>query len=86
MASWGKCRAFNASVKSIPFNNRNIIILFIDYELDAWSRDLNANFTLGDCLFAVFKLNKNADPDKFGYNGYVIGLDARLQFSLSNGE
>ena len=28
------------------------------------------------------KLTKNADPDKYGCNGYGIGLDARSQFSL----
>ena len=28
------------------------------------------------------KLTKNADPDKYGCNGYGIGLDARSQSSL----
>ena len=28
------------------------------------------------------KLTKNADPDKYGCNGYGIGSDARSQFSL----
>ena len=28
------------------------------------------------------KLNKNVDPDKYGYNGYGTGFDAHSQFSL----
>ena len=56
------------------------------YELDTSPRDLSTNFTLGDCLFGVFKLTKNADPDKYRYNGYGIGFDARSQFLLSNSE
>ena len=32
------------------------------------------------------KLTKNADLDKYGYCGYVIGFDSRSQFSLLGGE
>ena len=35
----------------------------ISYTLDQWSRDLNTDFTLGNCLFGSVKLTKNADPD-----------------------
>ena len=28
----------------------------MSYELDAWSRDLNTDFTLKDCLFGIVKL------------------------------
>ena len=31
------------------------------------------------------KLTKNADPEKYGYSGYCIGLDVRSQFSLPSG-
>ena len=51
-----------------------------------WSRDLNMDLTLSNCLFAAVKLTKNADSDKYGYSGYGIGFDASSQFSLSNGE
>ena len=32
--------------------------LYITYELDTWSRDLNPDFALGNCLFGVVKLTK----------------------------
>ena len=40
------------------------------------------DFTLKDCLFGAVKLTKNADPDKYSYSGYGIGLDFRSRFSL----
>ena len=58
---------------------------FIGYELDAWSRDLNSDFTLKDCLFEDVKLAKNADPHKYVYSGYGIRFDSHSQFSLTNG-
>ena len=45
---------------------------FYVYELDTWSRDLNSDFTLKDCLFRDVNLAKNADPDKYIYTGYSI--------------
>ena len=35
----------------VTFNPRNIVNLFIVYELDMWSQGLDAKFTLKDCLF-----------------------------------
>ena len=66
------------------FTRRNVINLFIVYELDTWSRDLSMDFILGDCLFRAVKLVKNPDQDKNGYSGYFIKFDARPQFSLPN--
>ena len=31
-------------------------------------------------LLGTLKLTKNADHDKYGYNGYGIGLDASSKF------
>ena len=45
-------------------------------ESDTWSRDLNKDFALGDCLFVVMKLTKNVDPDKYKYSCCAIGFDA----------
>ena len=59
--------------------------LFIVYELDKWSRDLSTDFTLKDCLFGSIKLTKNADPDKYKYNGYGIEFDLRSESSLPDG-
>ena len=51
--------------------------LFIVYELDRCSQDLNAKLTLKDCLFGNVKITKDADPNKYSYSGYGIGLDSR---------
>ena len=40
-----------------------IVNLYVSYTLDWWSRDLNAEFTLNNCLFGSVKLTKNADLD-----------------------
>ena len=45
---------------------------FIAYELNTWSRDLNPDFTLKDCLFGGVKLAKNVDLDKYVHSGYDI--------------
>ena len=49
------------------------------------SKDLDTDFTLGNCLFGVVKLTKNADPDKYKYSGHDIGFDSRSQFSWTDG-
>ena len=59
--------------------------LYIAYELDKWWWYLNTNFTVGNCLFGIAKLTRNADPHKYCYNGYDIGFVARSQFTWSNG-
>ena len=43
------------------FTPNNILNLFIVSELDRWSRDLNTDLSLKDCLFGAVKLTKNAD-------------------------
>ena len=68
----------------VTFTPSNVIRLFIVYELDTWSRDLNADFALKDCSFGAIKLNKKADPDKYSYSGYYIGLGYCSLFSLPN--
>ena len=42
-----------------------MVNLFIAYELDTWSWDLDTDFSLKDCLFGAVKLTKNADTDKY---------------------
>ena len=63
----------------------NVVNLFIVYELDTWSQDLNTEFTLRDCLFEAVKLTKNADTDKYKYGGHGIGFNPQLAFSLPDG-
>ena len=67
------------------FAHRNLVNLFIIHELGTCLMGLNTIFTLGGCLFGAVKLTKNADPDKYVYNGYGIGFGARSNF-LINGE
>ena len=35
----------------VTFTPRNVVNSFIVYELDRWTKDLNVEFTLKDCLF-----------------------------------
>ena len=44
--------------KNATFTPPNIINVFIVYELDTWSVDLNSDFTLKDYLFEGVKLGK----------------------------
>ena len=64
----------------MSFIHRNIINIYISYELDTWPIDLNSDFMLANCLFGALKLTKNTDPDKYGYSGSGIGFDAVYHF------
>ena len=64
----------------VTFTHRNVVSLFIVYELDTWSRDLSTKFIQGDCLFGAVKLTKNPDPDKYGSSGYGIGLSVHADY------
>ena len=65
---------------SITFTPRNELNLFIVYELDASSRDLDSNFTPKECFSRAVKLAEKADPDKYFNSGYGTGFS--LGFSL----
>ena len=41
---------------SMSFLHKNLVNLYIIYELDTWSNDLNADFTRGSCLNGSLKL------------------------------
>ena len=62
------------------FTLNNAVNLCIDYELDRWSQDLNAKFSLKDCLFGSVKITKNANRNKYSYSRYGIGFDSRSLF------
>ena len=49
-----------------------VVNFFIVYELNRWSKDLNAQFTLKECLLGNFRISKNAHPDKYFDSGYEI--------------
>ena len=49
---------------SIP---KNVINLYISYTLNLQLRNLNTDFTLGNCSFGSVKLTKNLDLDPIIY-------------------
>ena len=49
-----------------------------------WPKDLNADFTLKNCLFGAVKLTENADPDKYSYSGYGIWFNSHFFYSIPN--
>ena len=77
-----KARRLNQ--RNTTFTPSNIIIYFIIYELDTWSRELNSDFNLKDCLFGGVKLAENAEQDKYVYSDYGIGFALPPLFPLPN--
>ena len=61
----------------------NIVNIYIVYEITSDYKDINYP-ELENCLFGSVKLTKNADIDKYGYSGYVIGFDRETSFSFGN--
>ena len=64
------------------FAPNNLINLFIAYELDRWSQDVNAKSSPKDCLFGAVKLTKNVDPNKYSYCRYGIEFDYHSIFLI----
>ena len=54
------------------------------YELDSWSQNLSAGFTLKYCFLKVVKLTKNDDWDNYSYSWYGVAFDSRSLFLLPN--
>ena len=67
---------------SIP---KKVINPYISYTSGSQLRNLNTDFTLGNCLFRSVKLTKNADLDKYKYAGYGIGFDSYSEFLFTDG-
>ena len=51
---------------------KKVINLYISYTLNPQLRNLNIDFTLGNCLFGSVKLTNNPDLYKYKYSGYDI--------------
>ena len=60
--------------KSVSFLHKNTL-----------SKDLDKDFTLGNCLFGAVKLTKNTDPDKYKYSSYVLRFDSGSEFLWTDG-
>ena len=52
-------------------------------DLDTYSKNLDTDLTLSDCLFGPMNLTKHIDPDKYRYSGYGVEFDASLDFSIN---
>ena len=64
---------------SIPKKVKN---LYISLTLGPQLRNLDRNFTLGNCLYESVKVAMNADLEKFKCCGYGVWFDSRSEFSL----
>ena len=68
----------------MSFLHKYEVNLYITCELHTWLRDSNIDFTwASNCLLGTMKLTENTDPNKYWYNGYVIGVDPRSKLSWS---
>ena len=65
------------------FTSNNVVNLH-SHELDRWSQDVNAKFTLKNCLLENVEITKNTDPNKYSYSGYGIGFDPHSLLSIPN--
>ena len=69
----------------VTFKHKEVVNIYIVYEISLWPYTQGVDFTLGNSLFGAIKLTKNADPDKYSYYEYGIGSDARRIFLISDG-
>ena len=72
-------------IKNNIFIPKKEVNLYISYTLGPQLRNLNTDFTLGNCLFGSVKLTKKADPEKCKYIGYGIGFDSHSEFLFTDG-
>ena len=69
---------------NVTYDYGSIVNIYIIYELGASSSN-DSDPTIKNCLFGAVTLTKNADIEKYGYSGYVIGFDRRGRFSFPGG-
>ena len=69
----------------VTFTYKQLVNIYIVYEINLRSYLQGADFTWGNFLFGAVKLTKNADPDKYSYSKYDIEFDARRSSSLFDG-
>lgn len=62
-----------------------MVSICVVYEINMWPFNVGKVFLLGNSLFGVVKLTKNADLGKCSYFGYDIEFDAFSAFLLSSG-
>ena len=61
-----------------------ILNVYMAYELNTSAHNPANNFTLKNCLFRTFKLERNTIKSKFTYNGREIAFDGEGSWSFGN--
>ena len=67
-----------------PCSIKNNTSIPVSHTLCPQLRNVNTDFTLGNCSFVFLKLTKNADPDKYKHTGNDIGFDSRSKFLFTD--
>ena len=61
----------------VTFSHKNIVNMYIVYEITLWNYVDSGDPTLGNSLLGAVRLVKNVDIDKYKYSGYGIGFDMK---------
>ena len=64
--------------------SQKAVHFYIVYEIYLWPFTWATDLTLGNSLFGVVKLTKNADRNYYKYSGYGIGFDSGRSFTYGN--
>ena len=65
----------------VIFNHRNVVTIYIIYELGTSTSNIS-DPTIKSCLFGAVTLTKNADIDKYRYSDHGIGFGGTGSFSF----
>ena len=68
----------------VSFTYKKVVDLFIAYELDIWSRDLNAEFTFKNLFIWSCWVEDNAYLESYSFSGHGDRFDSRSRFSVFN--
>ena len=68
---------FDKDPSGVEQNNclTKFLSAYIVYDLDAWSKNPNTNFTLKNFLFGATSIVKNNDKEKWVHSSYGIAFD-----------
>ena len=64
---------------------RNIVNVYIVYDLNAWPRNCSKNFKFKSCLFKATSIVKCSDKERYVYSGWRITLDSTGSWGFDNG-
>ena len=70
---------------SVPKKSNKSAYFLRNFAQGPQLRNLDIDFTLGNCLLGSVKLTKNAHLVKYKYMDYNIGLESRSEFLFIDG-